>query len=142
MLGSGAPGISFAGLLRQLRIDARLTHEELAEAAGMSPRSVSDLERGINRTGREDTVLLLAAALKLTGTVSEFFVQAARGKAPAREVLASWRAAAPGAFAAATTRALPRDIAAFTGRRDELSRLFSAIGAVADRGGVGRHARD
>ena len=51
--------LSFAGLLRQLRIEARLTQEELAEAARLSPRSVSDLERGINRTARKDTALLL-----------------------------------------------------------------------------------
>ena len=47
---AGQPELSFAGLLRQLRAEARLTQEELAEAATVSPRSVSDLERGINRT--------------------------------------------------------------------------------------------
>jgi transcriptional regulator with XRE-family HTH domain len=41
------PGLSFAGLLRHLRDEAGLTQEELAEAASLSPRSVSDLERGI-----------------------------------------------------------------------------------------------
>ncbi len=41
-------------MLRQLRTEARLTQEELAEQAGLSPRSVSDLERGINRTARRD----------------------------------------------------------------------------------------
>ena len=40
----------FGGLLRRLRAEAGLTQEELAEAARLSPRSVSDLERGINRT--------------------------------------------------------------------------------------------
>jgi DNA-binding XRE family transcriptional regulator len=33
------PGLSLAGLLRQLRAEARLTQEELAEAAGLSTRS-------------------------------------------------------------------------------------------------------
>ena len=61
------PGLSFAGLLRQLRAEARLTQEELAEAAGVSPRSVSDLERGINRTAHKDTALLLADGLRLDG---------------------------------------------------------------------------
>ena len=42
--------LEFAGLLRQLRSEAKLTQEELADAAGVSARSVSDLERGINRT--------------------------------------------------------------------------------------------
>ena len=41
--------LGFAGLLRQLRAEARLTQEELTEAAGLSPRLVSDLERDINR---------------------------------------------------------------------------------------------
>ena len=57
--------LGFGGLLRQLRAEAGLTQEELAEAAGLSPRSVSDLERGINRTARKDTAELLAGALGL-----------------------------------------------------------------------------
>ena len=59
--------LSFAGLLRRLRTEAKLTQEELAAAAGVSPRSVSDLERGINRTAHKDTALLLADALSLAG---------------------------------------------------------------------------
>ena len=53
MVEQVAPG--FGGLLRQLRAEAGLTQEELAEAAGLSPRSVSDLERGIHPTARKDT---------------------------------------------------------------------------------------
>jgi transcriptional regulator with XRE-family HTH domain len=56
------PGLGFAELLRQLRAEARLTQEELAEAAGLSPRSVSDLERGIHQTAHKDTAALLAGA--------------------------------------------------------------------------------
>ena len=48
------PELSFAALLRRLRAGARLTQEELAQAAGISPRSVSDLERGVNRTVGKD----------------------------------------------------------------------------------------
>ena len=76
------PGPGFAGLLRQLRTEAKLTQEELAEAAGLSPRSVSDLERGINRTARKDTAVLLAGALGLAGPVRVLFVAAARGRGP------------------------------------------------------------
>ena len=83
------PLLSFAGLLRQFRTEARLTQEELADAAGLSPRSVSDLERGINRTARKDTAVLLADALSLTGQVRVLFVAAARGRASAAEVLAA-----------------------------------------------------
>jgi predicted ATPase/DNA-binding CsgD family transcriptional regulator/DNA-binding XRE family transcriptional regulator len=83
------PALSFGGLLRQLRAQARLTQEELAEAAKVSTRSVSDLERGINRTARKDTAVLLAGALGLTGPTRELFVAAARGRAPAQDVLAA-----------------------------------------------------
>ena len=86
--------LGFPGLLRQLRAEARLTQEELAEAAGLSPRSVSDLERGINRTARKDTAELLAGALGLAEPARALFVAAARGRAPAAEVLAAVRGAA------------------------------------------------
>jgi WD40 repeat protein/transcriptional regulator with XRE-family HTH domain len=81
--------VDFAGLLRQLRVAAGLTQEELAEAAGLSPRAVSDLERGFHRTARRDTAVLLAGALGLSGPAQELFVAAARGKAPAADVLAA-----------------------------------------------------
>ena len=87
--------LEFAGLLRQLRAEARLTQEELADAAGVSARSVSDLERGINRTAHKDTAELLARALGLAEPVSPLFVAAARGRAPVAEVLAALRAARP-----------------------------------------------
>ena len=88
-----APG--FAWLLRQLRVEAGLTQEELARAAGLSPRSVSDLERGINRTARKDTAVLLAGALDLAEPVRALFVAAARGLVPAAEVLDTLRGEAP-----------------------------------------------
>ena len=65
---------------------------------------------------------------------------AARGRGPAADVLAA-RGGGPGAFAAAATRALPRDIAAFTGRQADLARLVGGIDALAAAGGVvGIHA--
>ena len=88
--------LSFGGLLRQLRAEARLTQEELAEAAQLSPRSVSDLERGINRTARKDTAELLAEALGLAGPTRELFVAAARGRGPAEDVLAAREGKTPG----------------------------------------------
>jgi tetratricopeptide (TPR) repeat protein/transcriptional regulator with XRE-family HTH domain len=133
------PALSFAGLLRQLRGEARLTQEELAETAGLSPRSVSDLERGINRTAHKDTAVLLAGALGLAEPVRAVFVAAARGRAPAAEVLAARDAVAAGASAAAA-RTLPRDIASFTGREYELRLLAGAVAGAAGSGVVGIHA--
>jgi tetratricopeptide (TPR) repeat protein/transcriptional regulator with XRE-family HTH domain len=134
------PALSFAGLLRQLRVEARLTQEELAEAASLSSRSISDLERGVNLTARKDTAALLTDALGLTGTARELFIAAARGRAPAAEVLTARESA--GAFAAAATRSLPHDIASFTGRAAELAELLRVVAGTAAAGGgvVGIHA--
>src|SRR5215510_16533632 len=89
------PALSFARLLRQLRAGTKLTQEELAAAAGVSPRSVSNLERGINRTAHKDTAILLAGALGLTGPAGELFVAAARGHVPPAQVLAAVDGAGP-----------------------------------------------
>src|SRR5690349_9129846 len=85
--------LGFGGLLRELRAGAGLTQEELADAASLSPRSVSDLERGINRTARKDTAELLAGALGLAEPARSLFMAAARGRAPAEQVLAALREA-------------------------------------------------
>src|ERR1700683_1017659 len=99
--------VTFSTLLRQLRTDAGLTQEELAEAAMLSSRSVSDLERGINQTARKETARLLADALRLEGPVRAAFEAAARGRAPVSQLAAGEPA---GGGAAAATRTLPRDI--------------------------------
>ena len=137
------PGPGFAGLLRQLRTETKLTQEELAEAAGLSPRSVSDLERGIHRTAHKDTAGLLADALGLAGPVRALFVAAARGRGPAAQVLAAVQEVAPGAAAAAASRTLPRDTASFTGREREVARLLEDLTPRAADGRVaGIHAID
>ena len=136
------PGLRFADLLRQLRTEARLTQEELAEQAGLSPRSVSDLERGINRTARKGSALMLASALKLTGPVQEAFVAAARGRAEPARVLAVRSEAAAESSAAAATRTLPRDIGGFTGRERELTGLEKSLAKVAGGGLAGIYAID
>src|SRR5215469_3679150 len=87
--------LSFAGLLRRLRAEANLTQEELAAAAGVSPRAVSNLERGLSQTAHKDTAVLLAGALGLTGPAGELFVAAARGNVPAEQVLAAAKGARP-----------------------------------------------
>jgi tetratricopeptide (TPR) repeat protein/transcriptional regulator with XRE-family HTH domain len=130
------PGLGFAELLRQLRAEAGLTQEELADVAGLSPRSVSDLERGIHRTAHKDTAGRLADALGLAEPSRALFVAAARGRGPATEVLAARQGQAQGAFQAAASRTLPRDIAAFTGRQAELAQLMGTLAGTAADGGV------
>ena len=133
------PALGFGDLVRQLRAEAGLTQEELAEAASLSPRSVSDLERAIHRTARKDTAVLLAGALGLAEPERALFVAAARGYRPAAAELAAQQRAAPAA--AAATRGLPRDSAAFTGRQAELAQLMGTLAAVAAGGGVVASAR-
>ena len=55
----------FGALLRRYRTLAGLTQESLAGRAGVSVRAVSDLERGVNRAPRAETLDLLVAALGL-----------------------------------------------------------------------------
>jgi transcriptional regulator with XRE-family HTH domain len=56
---------SFSTLLKHYRQFAGLSQETLAARAGLSARAISDLERGINRVPRYDTLELLANALSL-----------------------------------------------------------------------------
>jgi tetratricopeptide (TPR) repeat protein/transcriptional regulator with XRE-family HTH domain len=134
------PPAGFAGVLRGLRAGAGLTQEQLAEAAGLNPRTISDLERGLATTPHKDTVRLLADALRLGGSARVDFEAAARGG------VAPGRARGPGV---AATRTLPRDIASFTGRRHELAELADAaegaggvvsIHAIGGMAGVGKTA--
>jgi tetratricopeptide (TPR) repeat protein len=76
--------------------------------------------------------------------VRALFVAAARGRAPAADVLAAGGGRAEsGGSAAAATRTLPRDIGSFTGREAELSRLLAALsGAAGDDGLAGIYAID
>jgi DNA-binding XRE family transcriptional regulator len=64
---AGQPVLGFAGLLRQLRAEAGLTQEELAEAAGLGVRTVSDLERGTHRTAHQDTARRWSLRYRPTG---------------------------------------------------------------------------
>ncbi len=134
------PPVRFAGVLRGLRTGAGLTQEELAEAAGLNSRTVSDLERGLATTPHKDTVRL-ADALRLGGSARVEFEAAARGHAG--------RGRARGRGVVAATRTLPRDIASFTGRQHELAELADAaagtggvvsIHAIGGMAGVGKTA--
>jgi tetratricopeptide (TPR) repeat protein/transcriptional regulator with XRE-family HTH domain len=57
---------AFGARLKRERVARGLTQEALAERAGLSARAISDLERGVNRTPRKETLRLLAEALQLS----------------------------------------------------------------------------
>ena len=116
MAGQAISGL--AGLLRQLRAEAQLTQQELAKAAGVSPRSVSDLERGINRTARNDTAVRLAGALGLAEPTRSLFVAAALGRIQAAQVMAARRRQAQGdsLSSAGGVYGFPAALTSFVGR--------------------------
>ncbi len=130
------PG-AFAALLREFRIEANLTQEELASAALVAVRTISDLERGINQTAQKETARRLADGLHLTGEVRAQFEALARG-----------HPFAGGAAVVVARRTLPRDIPFFTGREAELSALAAAtaregvlrVHAIGGMAGVGKTA--
>ena len=111
---------SFGDLLRYLRDKAGLTQEGLAEAAQLSARAVSDLERGINQTARQDTAALLADALALDEPVRGLFVAAARGRGSVASVLTAL---------SARPSNLPAPVDSFVGRQAELAEITAAISA-------------
>ncbi len=119
---TGRPPADFAGLLRQLRKEARLTQEELAEDAAVSLRTIQDLEGRRHRTAHKPTAERLAGALNLAGQCRVLSSsRPPRGGPAVAEVLAAADAAAgtDGAPAAAGTgppasapvpRELPADV--------------------------------
>ncbi len=137
--------LAFGGLLRRLRDDAGLTQDELAEAAQVSQRAISDLERGINRTARKDTAVLLAEALNLAEPVRVLFVAAARGRAPAAAVLASMKRQPQAASwaAASGVHGFPAALTSFIGRAEPLREVAGLLSdhrlvTVAGPGGAGK----
>lgn len=102
----------FAAWLRALREQARLTQEELAERAGVSARTISDVERGIRTRVYGETASRLASALALDEAARGEFVEAARGRSgrdPARH------------------GTLPRPLTPTIGRYPELARVTADL---------------
>jgi len=104
----------FSRMLRRLRGAASLSQEELADRAGLSVRSVSDLERGLRQTPRPETVRMLADALALSEDDRAALLTAAR---PA--LLQD----GPGASAEPPLVSLPIPLTRLIGRHDELAAL-------------------
>jgi transcriptional regulator with XRE-family HTH domain len=69
----------FGDVLRNSRLRAALTQEELAERAGISVRAVGKLESGETSRPRPVTVRMLAGALRLDEPELATFIAAAYG---------------------------------------------------------------
>lgn len=114
----------FAAQVRQHRLRRRLTQEVLAELAGISSRSLRELERG--RPCRPATVERLATALGIGGEERVAFV---------RDGLDLYWASRRGDSAGADRRdgdpprhrQLPRDLPDFVGREEQLQAMRAAL---------------
>jgi len=160
--GAGhADGQSFGNVLRLRRVAAQLTQEELADRAGLSVRSIVNIEGGQVRRPRRPSVQSLADALSIRGSERERFERAGRSgywQAPADQPgrgddgpgQPHLRAAGPPGSPLGVCQ-LPRDIADFTGRAGELAALTAATTVTAEHtatpvvticgpGGVGKTA--
>ncbi|MEU7890167.1 helix-turn-helix domain-containing protein [Microbispora bryophytorum] len=121
-----ADPLSFAEVLRRHRHAARLTLEQLAEASGVSARSLSNMERGRSRGPQHRTVTALADALALDESARRHLVELARD----------------GRLRDHWTRptglcALPRSVGDFTGRAPELAWTNDLVHADASPGVAG-----
>ena len=76
---SSLPTLTFGTLLRRYRLAAGLSQEALAEQAHLSREAISTLERGSRRAPRQETLDLLADALRLSPAERSHLSAAARG---------------------------------------------------------------
>jgi predicted ATPase/DNA-binding XRE family transcriptional regulator len=109
---------TFAELLKRHRIAAGLTQEELAERARLSARSISDLERGINRRPYPHTMRNLVQGLGLPEREADVFRRVSRGIHAS--ATSEWQETAR------ATR-LPAQPTPFIGRARELDEIRSLL---------------
>jgi predicted ATPase/transcriptional regulator with XRE-family HTH domain len=115
-------GEEFGDLLRRHRTASGLTQEELADGAGISARTVSDIERGLRSSVYRDTARRVAEALGLEGAARAAFERAARREAAGRARTAS------GATAVGTMPpSMPVPLTSLIGREADLDSLLAAL---------------
>jgi transcriptional regulator with XRE-family HTH domain len=136
----GQPSAAFGTTLRQCRIEAGLTQEELANRSGISIRAISDLER--NRTTKPlmRSARMLADALKLSGDARDEFAEAAirdagkQSHAVSRDAEPSPRIdcyPAPSCQRCSVIpRQLPASLKGLTGRDDAVAALDALLDAA------------
>jgi predicted ATPase/transcriptional regulator with XRE-family HTH domain len=140
---------SVGELLRDHRRTAGLTQEELAERAGVSPRSISEWERGGAHVPRRDTVALLVRALSLEGADRQAFEAVVdRDRRPRlKPTLASppneQLPALAGRAIERPKHNMPRSLTSFVGREREVIELAQVLPTAAlltlvGAGGVGK----
>ncbi|EGX59601.1 XRE family transcriptional regulator [Streptomyces zinciresistens K42] len=84
----------FGSLLQFHRIREGYTQQQLADFSALSVRAIRDLEHGRVERPRQDTVRLLADALRLDEQSRDHFARAARAVQADRAGAAEWAAVA------------------------------------------------
>lgn len=128
-MGLALTGSGFGRLLREYRLGAGLTQEELAERSGLSARAIADMERGRTRRPYRRSVQVVADALRLSGPQRELLVRESRS-VPGDGSVPGTAAAVP------VPRQLPPAVACFAGRADELAALTGLLEHCPGDGGA------
>jgi predicted ATPase/DNA-binding XRE family transcriptional regulator len=136
-MGRGAVTV-FGQLLRESRTRLGLTQAALAERSGVAAVTISDLERGVWKTPRADTAVLLANALELSPDERIAFFRMIEQERPERPrgPVRAHPALSPDAGTAFPVRPAP-----LLGRERELERLIesrSRLLTLVGPGGVGK----
>ena len=122
--GHERPSEAFGALLKRYRTAWGWTQGELAEQAGVSVYSISNLERGAPRRPHRETLELLASALDLTPEQRADFIACGRGHRAARQVSTSGPST-PMAVAARWTEHLPLPPNPLLGRTEQLAHALA-----------------
>jgi predicted ATPase/DNA-binding XRE family transcriptional regulator len=147
MEAAGRP--HFGALLKQFRLDAGMTQQDLAERAKLSVEAVGLLERGARTRPRRETVISLGRALALPPDRQELLGSAIGIAYPTRqnesqEALNASLLTAVHADAQATPRHnLPQQLTSFVGRGRELGEIEALLRehrvvTLVGSGGVGK----
>ncbi len=124
---------TFGAMLKRYRMAAGLTQEALAERANLSTRAISDLERGLSRAPRYDTLDMLTSAMNLEAPQRAALFAAARPTLPREDAKA------------APLQVLPFPPTALLGREQEVAQARDLLRerevrllTVSGPGGVGK----
>jgi tetratricopeptide (TPR) repeat protein/transcriptional regulator with XRE-family HTH domain len=125
----------FGDIIRTYRRRLGLTQEDLAARTGMHSRTVAKIESGQIARPRPSTVRLLADAFALAGPDrAAFLASAADTEPPVTAASGPPEAVLPAPEDHRRLNQLPADVAAFTGRADELHRLTALLDSGASAG--------
>jgi predicted ATPase/class 3 adenylate cyclase/ribosome-binding protein aMBF1 (putative translation factor) len=125
---SASKSKSFGAILRQRRLAAGLSQDELAQRSGLSRRGLADLERGARNYPHGDTVRRIAEALGLSQSDTAALIASGQRSEPSTSI---------------SRYSLPAEPVAMVGRDHEISELqlilkSARLVTLAGPGGIGK----